>query len=57
MGGLTLILIGMTVMLVAPIQRLTAYRREHPGIATPLRTAYPPPDDPGFAEDLLDTIG
>ncbi len=57
MGGVALILIGMTVMLVAPLQRLTAHRREHPHIAAPLRTAYPPPNEPGFADDPPGTIG
>lgn len=45
MGGVALILIGMTVMLVAPLHRLTAHRREHPDIAAPLRTACPPPNE------------
>lgn len=46
MGGVALILIGMTVMLVAPLHRLTAHRREHPDITAPLRTACPPPNEP-----------
>lgn len=56
MGGLALILIGMAVMLVAPLQRLTAHRRAPPDIAAPLHTACPPPDEPGFPGDMRDTI-
>jgi hypothetical protein len=56
MGGLTLILIGMALMLVAPLQRLTTYRREPPNLAMPLRKAYPPTAGTGFADDLLDII-
>jgi hypothetical protein len=56
MGGVALILIGMTIMLVAPLHRLTVHRREHPAIAASLRAACPPPDGPGLARESFDPI-
>lgn len=56
MGGLTLTLIGMAVMLVAPLHRVTSHRRERPHLSAPLRASYPPVADDGLAGDLLDTI-
>lgn len=56
MGGVALILIGMTIMLVAPLHRLTLHRRAHHAIAAPLHTAFKPPDEPSSADVPFDTI-
>ncbi len=56
MGGLVLILIGMAVMLVAPLQRVSAHRRERPPAAMILRTTAPPVAKDGFGSDPIDRI-